>query len=543
MSRHLLWLIAPLWLSWARLRALGAFSEPPLYGGTGSDFYAGASIARTSLDAVGAWAGLVPGFDFPVGMRPAELSEFFTEPLPRLLLGGLAALIGEPMSALRWGMILSTLANIWGTWAILWYRGGRERPLATVAAWAVICLSPWPWARTTVHWQLGWVPIFLGVLAIWWDFFVRGRAHRPWIVVGAHGLLLLQSVYYGVFAIFAVAFWSLASARALVTDRKRRRAWLGLAAGAAAGYALAVSWSVTGLGGLESFRKIREASVRPLTELHQYSSRMRELTRGGYESTWNRLAGLPPGRFAHDGESFPSPLPKLAWLAALVATALVWKRARRATAYFLVLFWGFALIGLQEIPWIREGVIYPLLPFIRSYARIMMPILCAGALWTAELGALFPSRLRPARAAALLAGWLALLWIDYGWPQAAQAMRPGLPCAEEYAVLAREKLPLLPVRATGATAGPSLCPGWREFDFYAAAGVPVIARPWHAPGGPIAPGTPDCARWRERIARIGSVALWLDGDEKDRRTTLSCLEPRKLTILHQTSSGSIVRLD
>ena len=106
---------------------------------------------------------------------------------------------GQPPQVLWWGMVASTLANIWGVWFLLWRRWGKRAPLGVAVGWAVILGSSWAWLRTPNHWYLGWVPILLWAVLQWWDLLVERKTVSWKQVLLSHTLLLAQSVYYSVF--------------------------------------------------------------------------------------------------------------------------------------------------------------------------------------------------------------------------------------------------------------------------------------------------------------------------------------------------------
>lgn len=573
----LVFLTIPLTLTCLRLKELGFFSKP-LVGVGGWDFYPGAMMARLLIDYPGGIPPILPEFAFPEGVQKAELPEFFAEPLWSYWLKVILYFKPDPLWALWFGMVTSTVFNIWGCLALLGWRFRKnlsssesglsfkaDSKLAVLLGWSLLAFSPWIWGRTTVHWTLSWVPFFLFCTLIWWDFFVHDKKPNPLMVVVSHFLLLSQSIYYGFFFILLILLWFLTASRRVIQDKPFRQAGWMVILCATLGFALETLCAVHHLGGLTALKsKTAQIVERPARELHVYSSRMRELTRGGPHSLWNYFAvwclKQRTDRPSQDGEGFPAPLPKLVLfvnllvILALLLPILKFKsfqkkkifrkekldgtnrpegvndqddresKLSRGMCFALIGIFGFFLIGLQETPWIKRWVLYPIAPFIRSYARILMPVLCISAIWVTDVFWQFFSRVRnPLLPFAISLIWGVLLFVDYGWPQKVMAMQTEIPCSKIYERIKAQKLPVFLQLIQ------SSCP-LREFDVYAIAGVPLLSRPWNSLNQSLIPGTELCLNWKEKIAQAtkitGQVTWWFEGSQEDLHNTLKCLHPQ-----------------
>ncbi len=531
-----LWHALPFALAWDRLRELGVFSGGQV-GVIGSDFYSGATIGRLLLKYPWGIPETVTEFDFPTGVAKAALPEFFSEPLLRGVLFPFVALAGDPVTGMWAGVAGTNLLNIAFCWILFWRRFAARSAAAAAAGFALLCWNPWTFARSTSHWHLSWIPPLLWVTLLWWDHFTGRRRASAWVFALAHALLLSQSVYYGFFAILLVGFWALyvgLRACARRTLLPGAQALLPLALAAGLGYAVSAAWSAHGMGGPSAIARASSVTERPLLDLHIFSSRMRNLIRGGPHSPWAAFAeaylGKSPAKQATDGENFYAPLPKLALLALTVALAIAaWRaRTRRRLAYlglFCAAFWGFHLVGLQETPWFKNQVLHKIAPFIRSYARIMMPVLCVSALWVSRALASYLPRLSLRTRTAAASAFFLLLWADYGWPQPASQLAAELGCSEVFEVLRRNGDPVL---MNHVEFRKGACPGVRELDVYAITGQPFIGRPWGSPAYPLRPGESACLIWHDRAFRAGRsakgfVTAWLEGPPEDIASGLHCL--------------------
>jgi len=560
LRRYWLWAF-PVALTLIRLKRLAFDSGAQWVGSIGSDFYGYAGLGRILLLNGGHTPAVIPQFLFPAGMPAASHLEDFCEPLIQVFLKISLLFTQNPVHAVTLGIILTHLFNIWGIWLLLWRRfasGTLAGALGVVLGWGLFALSPWPYSKSFTHWHLSWAPLILACAIAAWDLWVHHRGPRTvrglLVNAGIHALLLAQSIYYGFFMVILHLIAALISARELLTSRHLRTVACFFAASLFLGYGIDIAFVIHRLGGLGMLHQGMHSATYSLFDLHIYSTRLRSMLRGAPGSAWNWIAtrffGQKPNSAAVDGEGFYDPLPKLAW-AALALGALSLSRTVRNGEYKkkygagmgrilkVSLLWvlGMLFVSLQETPWVKRFILFPLFPFIRSYSRMMMPILCVMAIATADLVARFSGKaLGRSRliVPSVLALWFFLLWIDYGPASPPPPTGENPECTPNYLALTEAGAPVLLI---STSQGGDACRE-REFGILARTGLPLLNQPFEMFNRPILLGSTDCQELRKRtsaaIAVSQKLTVWFEGPVSDWRETLLCLAPKSSQTLRDS---------
>lgn len=540
---HLLGLGGVVWILFERAQALGLFQDVMRLGP--GDFLTYVAVMRIGHMLPGLPPREISVFGFPNGVSAASLPEYFSEPLVFLSLRVFSYISQEPVRSMAWAVWISTATNILGVAAWAYFRKPGQA-WAWVVPTALIALNPWIWARSIEHWHLSWVFPMLWAMSLWWDFFFRQRSASPWQWLLAHGLLLASSIYYGFFLVLLVGCWVLY--RRLAGLQHWRLLLLPVAL-AGTGYSVDALWVTYSTG-------IHARSVqRPDQDYHRYNTRLREVLRGGDGSPWVTIAasrfGKGLARPAKDGEGFPGVFPKLACILFLFWTWRIAPRARNLALSGLVVF---LLVGFEEVPWIRFEVLRPLFPFIRSYARVMMPMTLLMVLWWHEALAELPSSSQSPQKQWRIGlgsiGLIALLLVDFGWIASNRPLVEMPACFEGMSSL-RGKGPIFYQVAKGSKV-PNWCP-MREVDVFALSGENILNSPWSGPEEDLEPGKTSCSVWGPRIwkglmSSTSGIAWWYDGSVEGRRRTVACIEGfapanYKLGVqIQSTKPVSLVRL-
>lgn len=547
----------PLLLSVLRLKALGVFGVPPV-GGVSSDFYALASIGRLALNHPEGLPQQITDFSFPLGIGRGVLPELFSDWLWQAVLRFFTSITREPITALWMGIVASTLFNIWGVWILLWRRFARHSVGAVIVAWSLLCLHPGIWARSVGHWYLSWIPILLACLLAAWDLWVtRTRPRAGWLFL-IHFLLMAQSIYYAVFLVLLHGIWLLTGLSELFGSSRLRREALRFAVIAAMAYASAGSISILNMGGRDGLALARQSAHRAPDQVYHLGFRLRELLKGGSGSPWNRFAQKAwhqkPEAYARDGETFPAPLPKL-WLLAALVWAVIFKRSARmrlawaegraqevdrglteselgrARRFALMGVIGLLLLGLQETYWFRVYGLFPILPFLRTYARLLILILGVMSLGLASFwaGRVRPLLVGPRQSACVVGVALVLLWVDLGWNPQALELVASHPCFEVLKQVREFGAPILLTRAPGA-GGVGGCAGI-HYESYPVTGLPQLASFFEGGfAGVFKKGDPLCLQLANQVREAsrahvsGHVLWWYEGTPEDWEKSARCFK-------------------
>ncbi len=515
---RILWIL-PLILSVVRLKQLGFFSgmTPPLTGTSGSPFYGFVGVARLLMDHPQGLPAVIHEVGFPEGVPASSLPYLFGEPHWRLALNWILAIKRDPVWAVWFAGVLGILFNIWGTWWILWKRMGEYSAGAMTLSWAVLCLSSWPWTQTLTEFNFCWIPWFLLCTLFWWDVLVRQRTPSFWKGLFVHLALLSQSIAYGVLLICLVTLWTLVSFLQrwhLNTNALRKFGILFFAA--LCGFGIDALWIMKTTGSFQS-----------LFEMSSVASQS-AITAG--------MGSIPFRNFL--GASFPV-LPKFGLLITLLFAGL---KLRPQIYYALSGFVFFILLGSSEWPFLREGVLRHLFPFVHSYSTVAMPLLCIAAIWVSECWAKFLRR--EARRMRWMSGiivvsWLSLLLGDYGWPQPLSRVQTQPLCKEIYDVVKQQNVPvlfqsLLPEgHEKCATPGESI----NAWELYALSGMPQLNRPGEIRVENLIPESSACVEWKKRLLAANKQAVavlwWFEGTQIQWEDSLKCIHPESMERVYE----------
>ncbi len=526
-----------------------------LRAGEPGDYYLYGVLGRLQLSYPQGIPSLIPDLHFPEGQARSIFPALFSEPLMFTIIGMFTRLAGDPTLGVWLTIVSVVVFNILGTWIFFWKRFSRTSLLAVVVGWCVIAFLPWWWSRSSIHVHLSWVTLLLVCIGIWFDFFVEKKTPRLWFVALVHFLLISQSLYFGVFMILFVVAWSLAFAPDHLRNPQRLKQLGGLALGAGVGYGLDLIWVIASYGGIAAMKIALSTGNHPDPGMaYVYSNRVRELIRGapGSPSDWIVAQLGKPYTHGVDAEGFPAPFPKMA----LILCGIVFLYARsfrqfkgaptRGTSWFLwATLLGVALMGMQEITWIKFNVLFPVFPFIRSYSRMFLVMMLVFALWFAKVAERYEGAAQrsPKALTASFAVWFAALFLDYGWDWKPHLIS-SFPCATYMSEIANHPFPVF---SSGRSPHPSDC-ARDSSHIFAVTGAPVILGYGEDLPADLRPNTQECVAYRSRLIKAheskGSVWWWFEGNEADLDRSLKCLKPARLEVvlLETSAEGTQNRL-